>query len=368
MLNINPKILFIIKERSVYGTKSACYGLVNSCQFVANELKRHGVHAKVVQVVDNNGIDKIVSQYKPTHCFIEALWVVPSKFKELAKLHRHIKWIVRIHSMVPFLVSEGMSFDWLNEYTKLAEEGIKLSISCNNYKLYKDLVTIYPALSFTPNIYKLDERYNEPSTVEESAWQEARKIIEEIFIGFSSKVKKEKHIVNIGCFGALRLLKNHCQQALWAIRFANELGKVLHFHVNVSNHETNETSPVLKNLKGIFKNTKHKLVEHTWMPHDDFLALVKHMDFGLQLSFTETFNVVAADFAFSKVPIVVSEEIDFISKKTTVDVSNPDKVIEAMKLCYDKSEASKLIKRNLYLLEEQNSQATKQWLKTLQEI
>ena len=153
------RVLFIIKERNVYGIKSASYGLVNSAQFVVNALIKSGIEAKVVQVIDSNG---------------------------------------------------------------------------------------------------------------------------------------------------LRLLKNHCQQAFWAIQFANKINKKLHFHVNVSEHETNQTSPVLKNLKAIFKDTNHKLIEHTWMPHEDFIELVKKMDFGMQLSFTETFNIVAADFVGSNVPIIVS--------------------------------------------------------------
>ena len=111
----NVKVLFIIKERKVYGTKTVSYGLVNSCEFVANALHKCGIRAKVVQVIDNNGIDKEVHEYKPTHCFIEALWVTPSKFEILAKLHPKVKWNVRIHSMIPFLVSEGMSFEWINE-------------------------------------------------------------------------------------------------------------------------------------------------------------------------------------------------------------------------------------------------------------
>ena len=34
-------------------------------------------------VVDNNGIDKEITEYKPTHVFIEGLWVVPEKFDVL---------------------------------------------------------------------------------------------------------------------------------------------------------------------------------------------------------------------------------------------------------------------------------------------
>ena len=84
------KILFLVKERLVYGTKAVCYGLVHSCQFIVNKLQEHGVECKVIQFPDYNDIDRVVSEYKPSHCMIEAIWVSPSKIQELAKLHPKI--------------------------------------------------------------------------------------------------------------------------------------------------------------------------------------------------------------------------------------------------------------------------------------
>ena len=340
---MSKKILFVIKERKVYGTKTTCYGLVNSCQFVANVLNNiSGYEAKVVQVVDSNAIDKEVFAYKPTHCFIEALWVTPAKFKELAPLHPDVKWVVRLHSMIPFLVSEGMSFDWVNEYQKLRDSGINISVSCNNNRLHEDLNNVYKDISYSPNIYYPDES----------------------LIGEYVHVEKGSNILNVGCFGALRMLKNHCQQAFWAIQFANKIGKNLHFHVNVSDHETDETSPILKNLRNIFKDTDHKLIEHTWMPHEDFVQLIRQMDFGLQISFTETFNIVAADFVSAGVPVIVSNEIDFINTLAVVNPSLTFDIKAAMYFAYY-GKKYKLHRINNYLLDKHNKMAIKKWINLL---
>jgi len=147
------KILFIIKERLVYGTKAVCYGLYNSCSFVVNSLTEHGFDAQVIQVPDQNFIDKAVHGKNYSHVFLEALWVTPAKLKELCKLHPKIHWIIRIHSMVVFLSSEGFVFDYLNQFEEMHENGLKVSISCNNHKLQKDLETIYKKVGYTPNIY-----------------------------------------------------------------------------------------------------------------------------------------------------------------------------------------------------------------------
>lgn len=339
---MKPKVLFIIKERKVYNTKTKCYGLFNSCDFVSRKLNEWGIESKTVQVIDNNCIDRQVHQYKPTHCFIEALWVVPEKFEVLAKLHPQVNWVIRLHSMIPFLCSEGIAMEWITKYIKLAEKGIKISVSSNNEKLQNDLNVIFNnKISYTPNIYCPD------STV---------------FSKETFNIKKNKNIVNIGCFGALRILKNHTQQALSAIRFADSIGKELHFHVNVSEHEQIEAGPVLKNLRWIFSNTKHKLVEHLWYNHADFLKLVKEMDLGMQISFTETFNIVAADFAYSNVPILASKDVNWLFPLFKIEPDEESKIQFLLKLIYY-GKFINLQYLNKLCLNRHNKKSIFEWLK-----
>jgi len=336
----NKRILFIIKERNVYGSITKAYGLFNSCVFVTNKLRELGIEAKVVQVTDNNCIDKEVSQFKPTHCFIEAIWVVPSKFEVLSKLHPNVKWYIRLHSMVPFLSSEGMAFEWLNDYYDLRKKNINVSISCNNKKLFEDLKDIYiNAVSYTPNIY-----YPEYSAPEK-------------------EINRKSTSIDVGCFGALRVLKNHTQQAIWAMDFAESLNKTLNFHINISEHEQREAGPILRNLRALFKNTKHNLVEHPWYSHDQFIEVVKSMDMGMQISFTETFNVTAADFVYCGVPIVVSKEIKFVNPDCRVDPSSQNQVMTSLKHAFfDK----KTTRENKQFLEEHNEEAIDAWIEFLQ--
>lgn len=341
----SPKVLFIVKERKVYGTKTKCYGLFNSCDFIARTLREMGIEAKTIQVIDNNCIDRAVSEFKPTHCFIEALWVVPSKFEILAKLHPQVKWSVRIHSMVPFLASEGIAFEWIEGYLDIREKGIDLSISCNNSKLHRDLTQLYGnSITYTPNIY------NPISTI--------------IPQKDKNKIAKSEEEFHIGCFGALRILKNQAQQAIWAIEFAESIGKTLVFHINVSEHEQKEAGPVLKNIKAIFNGTKHRLYEHSWYEHSDFLDVVRQMDMGMQVSFTETFNIVTADFVYCGIPIVVSKDISFINPLCRCDPSNTKSVLNSM--FWGRRFGDDIIKLwNKWLLKSHNRRATKEWVNVL---
>lgn len=116
--------MFILKEREkssedyTYGVST---GLLNSASFVKDMLVRGDVDSKLVVVQDNNDIDREVTLYRPTHVIIEALWVVPDKFKVLRKLHPTVKWIVRIHSETPFLANEGIAIDWIFKYVDMPD-------------------------------------------------------------------------------------------------------------------------------------------------------------------------------------------------------------------------------------------------------
>ena len=66
-------ILFILKKREGYwGNYSLSSGLLNSCAFVVEMLNRHGVAAHLVEVHDNNDIDREVTKHRPHHVVIEA--------------------------------------------------------------------------------------------------------------------------------------------------------------------------------------------------------------------------------------------------------------------------------------------------------
>ena len=94
-------------------------------------------------------------------------------------------------------------------------------------------------------------------------------------------------------------MKNLLIQAMAAIAFSEELGKTLHFHVNQSRQEMSGEN-TYKNLVSLFENSKHKLVNHMAFAFD-FIQVIKQMDLGMQVTFSETFNIVSADFATSMV-------------------------------------------------------------------
>ena len=149
-----PRVLFVCKKRNdKYGVS---FGLINSCNFVCNTLKEHGIEAETVMVIDNNYIDREVHRFKPTHVFIEALWVVPDKFHVLIPRYPKTKWYIRLHSRMPFLANEGIAIDWLKRYHEEVHKKYpdRFFLSSNNTdleKCFRDAFNI--PMEYHPNIY-----------------------------------------------------------------------------------------------------------------------------------------------------------------------------------------------------------------------
>jgi len=309
---------------------------MNSCQFIAEALRNRGVEAKVVEVIDNNFIDREVHQYKPTHVIIEALWVVPEKFPVLLRLHPNIKWGVRIHSNMPFISGEGMAIKWLKGYLKIQEKFENFYVLTNSYRMGTELeLALGLEVEYLPNIYApaLCERENVPRETFRCVY------------------------VDIGCFGAIRPLKNQLEQAVAAIIFANELGQPLRFHINSTRVEQN-SDPILRNLISLFHDSPNQLVTHPWLPHREFIKVVRTMDYGLQVSFSETFNIVAADFVNNNIPFVGSPEIEWLAPRSMASPTDWKNIVEALR----RSTSERLINKNRRSLQRFSEESLKYWL------
>jgi len=285
------KILFILKRREDYNSIlhskiGLSTGLYNSSKFIDDMLNSSNINSKLSVVIDNDSIDREVSEYKPTHVIIEALWVVPTKFDILQKLHPDVKWIIRLHSETPFLAGEGIAMDWIGDYLRYRN----VMIACNAPRIFNEVKHYAKMINdkffadkviYLPNYYPIERNY---------------------------KDYDNDDIINISCFGAIRPLKNHLLQALSAIQFADEIGKKLRFHINDGRIEM-QGKPVKDNVKSLFQHIEesgHVLINHSWLNRDDFLQICSMMDIGLQVSLTETFNIVGADHIQVGVPVILT--------------------------------------------------------------
>jgi hypothetical protein len=317
------KVLFILKRREDYSSATHSHiglstGLYNSASFVHKMLLDSGIDSELEVAIDNNCIDRLVTKHRPSHVIIEALWVVPSKFTVLQRLHPNVTWIVRLHSEMPFIAGEGNALDWLGDYSRFQNVviGVNAPRMLRETRLYLQHLnqwnseTTNQRVVYLPNYYPQDYQ--------------------------TKSLNRNKDWVDVACFGAIRPLKNHLVQAFGAIEFAELIGKKLRFHVNAGRIEM-QGGPALNNLKGLFQQISdhgHELVNHQWTPREQFLELCASMDLGLQVSFSETFNIVGADLVSQGVPLVGSNEIPWLPNISTADPTSSKDICQKLLTAY----------------------------------
>jgi len=314
---MTTRVLFILKRREDYNPikhspKGLSTGLFNSANFMNEMLNQSGIESEIEVAIDNNDIDRLVTKHKPTHVIIEALWVVPSKFSVLTRLHPAVKWIIRIHSEMPFMAGEGMAMDWIGEYFNFSNIVLGINAPRMTSEIDAYLTAKYSNRNYSDKIVYLPNFY--PQQYKQKQYQD------------------NKYWIDVACFGAVRPLKNHMLQAVAALKFARRMKKQLRFHINVGRIEM-KGDPVLNNLRGFFQHLAdqgHQLIGHEWTPREQFLELCASMDMGLQCNFSETFNIVSADLISQGVPVVGSSEIPWSTGLFNARPAESDEIANAM--------------------------------------
>lgn len=313
-------ILFLIKESlqsgGQYSQPKMKGGLYNSTFFTASALQKNfpTLDVEISLCVDGNSIDNRLHIFKPKVCILEAIWVTPEKLKELTLLYKEVKFIVLVHSKFPFLAMEGNSIDWLAQFVTIPN----VKVAFNNREASKLANKINIPSIYLPNLYM-------------PKFKTGHVCLEDYLFD-----KKVPEVINIGCFGAIRPLKNQLLQAASAIEYATIHNKTIIFHMNASRTEQSGNN-VLKNIRALFANTRHLLVEHAWLCHTDFVQLISNMDLGMQVSFTESFNIVTADFVAKNVPIVVSNDISWMPLITRTNTFSDTDIVRKIDLALRKS-------------------------------
>lgn len=367
-LRSDPKIRiqFILKHRETlytdeveaegqYSSGMLHSGLFNSANFMNDMLNEQGFVSEIVHVADNNCIDREVARFKPNVVIIEAFWVVPEKFEVLAKLHPNVKWVIRNHSKTAFLANEGIAYDWAMRYSTMPN--VYLS---SNSKMANDEMT---------SLFKVKNGLTQEQAVARCPYLPNYYPME-----FDSRLHDQRHkdptIINISCFGAIRPLKNHMTQAVAAIRFADAIGKTLRFHINGNRVEGNGNN-VLKNLRSMFSHLEHELVEHQWMPHDQFIKIVAKMDIAMQASYTETYNIVAADHVSQGVPVVSTTEIEWNDPDFYCDPNSSDDMVRALaKVMHAQIHgiSAQLLRNTIHRVDQYNEHSILAWKQMLHRL
>ena len=310
-------------------------GLYNSAKFIVDALLAEGGQAAVVYADDVNNLERLAALHNATDIFIEGLWVPPEFFEQIQTTTVR-RWHVRIHSEIPFLAGENNAIAWITKYFR---HGIR--VVANAQRVHQQIRWLAKQTSgktqgelltpLLPNCYPTD-------------FPQIPK-------------KKDSREIHIGTFGAFRPLKNHLQQAFLAARYAESIGKQLFYHINFTDGQ--EHFADFQNVKAVLEAANQKLILHKMEDRETFLNTLTKMDLLLQVSMTETFNIVAADATLAGIPILISNEIPW-AYPLYADPQDIDDSIKKLKLIMQSK--TFFIQQNREGLKRHTKHALEEWL------
>ena len=285
--------------------RTSCVGLNVAGYTTQKVLNQHGFEVEVYPVRHNVDVVHSIDRYnethkaKLTHVVISAPWLSVHDLKSLLYNFPSIQFVVLSHSNVGFLQADPYGVTLLRKYHKLSQEFPNFKVGGNSKKFVDWMEHAYgKEVVLLPNLYPVGDP------------------IEKKWDGVSP--------VRIGAFGAARPEKNFMTAAAAAVALSASLNVPVELHMSSGGEgDKGLTSPAIDQMC----EGRIAVVRHPWMYWDNFIQLIASMDIMLQVSYTESFNMITADGISVGVPSVVSPSIYWAPPSWKV---NPDDAMEVV--------------------------------------
>ena len=285
--------------------RSSCVGLNVAGFTTAAILKEHGINTVVFPVRDNIDIVASIDNYNEshthrlTHVIISAPWVSLHDIKALIHNFHDIQFVILSHSNVGFLQADPCGVELFRKYAELAKthKNLKVGGNCHMFSKWFE-VTYKSECVCLPNLYPVKKIKN--------------------------KIWNGTYPIKIGAFGAIRPEKNFMTAAAGAMAIHSILDIPIELHMSTGGGGCHSTT--LPAICEMTENTKGvKLIRHEWETWDKFIELISQMDLLIQVSYTESFNMVTADGISVGVPTVISPVIYWGPEEW---MANPDDALD----------------------------------------
>lgn len=293
--------LALVFKDFAYWCRTSCVGLQAAGYATKKVLERHGFETAVFPVRHNvdvvNSIDKYNETHEKrlTHVVISAPWLSVHDLKSLLYGFPEIQFVILSHSNVGFLQADPQGVKLLRKYLELSLSFPNFEVGGNSKKFVEWLETAYEEeVVLLPNLYPTE------SVGLQCPWSFSYKSHLEDW------TKDFWGVVRIGAFGATRSEKNFMTAAAAAVAIQAELDVPVELHMSAGGEgETGTTSSAIDQMC----EGKIKVIRHPWAYWDQFIQIVSSMHLMIQVSYTESFNMVTADGISVGVPSVVSPAI-----------------------------------------------------------
>lgn len=276
-------------------SKVSHIGLGVSALNTANTLQAQGVDVEVHSVKSSNELICLIQDRspdeRPTHVVMSAPWIPNNEWLAISRRFCNIKFVVNCHSNVGFLQADPNGVKVFIANAKLQQGSLNFHVSGNSMTFADWVTRTYSVPCLTlPNLYYLTGNTH----------------MHKLPFHFGHST------LRIGAFGATRPLKNMQTMAAAALTVATETRTPLEFWISAGRLEGGGLT-VLNAMKEMFDGIAGvRIIENSWQDWPSFRQTLRHMHLLMQMSYTESFNMVTADGVAEGVPSVVSTAIDWI--------------------------------------------------------
>lgn len=333
-----PHIAFVYKNFAAnIGVSHIGLGVsaLNNCKI----LQKQGIKASVWPIRNVSELYTKINQsdllHPVTHIVIAAPWIPTPDLQTLVFTYTDRLFAVNCHSNVGFLQADTNGVKLLREYVDLQKGSFNFHVAGNSKKFVAWLRQAYQTnCDYLPNMYYLDDSVDTNKPI----WNGG--------------------VLRIGCFGATRPQKNLMSAAGAAILLSKELKADVEFWVSGGRTEGGGNT-ILNSVRAMLVNEPGiTLKEMNWASWPQFRSIVRTMHVLIQVSYTESFNMVTADGIAEGVPSVVSDAIDWAPEYWKAYSDNvPDIARIARQLVCDRLAA----KDGLRYLEQHNRDSFEIW-------
>lgn len=270
-------------------------------------LKRHGIITDVHGAKNGEHIARILRKSTTiTHVMIEAPWLLTDEIYALLQEFPRIEFAMRVHSQFGFLQVEAGAVRLLREQLHVQQLTSNFRVSGNSRRFCESVRRAYGIdCMYLPNLYDCEHvhrRYRPPHT---------------------------GRLLKLASFGAIRILKLHTTAAVAALITARERGCDLEFHINQGREENGKG--VIQAIENLFQGLCWaKMIQVPWAPWPGFRTTIASMDACIQVSATETFNLVTADAACEGVPSAVSDCIEWVPDNWKTSPDDPCAIAQTL--------------------------------------
>jgi hypothetical protein len=236
-----------------------------------------------------NGSAHTGGQHPISHVIVSAPWIPTTDFQKLLTKWPDVHFAVVSHSNVGFLMADPNGI-------KLLREGLDLTLGHHNFSVGGNCQRFVDAwtrmygvqLMWLPNLYDI-------STI--------KPVGQRVPWNGSNPLR-------VGVFGATRPLKNLVSDVAAVVELSKMLRVDVEAWMNSGRNEggstvLNAVTQLTQGVRGV------KIVEAGWQTWPQFRQTVAKMHVLLNVSYSESFNVVTADGIAEGVASVISDAIDW---------------------------------------------------------